>query len=388
MDLLNLVSAVPDPRVFPAADAAPPDDRVLYLRAQEALAAGTSAIAGRADAELCDALQARLSAGGESLARLLDGAPSVDVARHLWRLVEGLARVQPAEGLATTIFAVPLVVVTGLEGTRGDGVIAGVLPDVDAVVALLREHRALGGNLTFALANTLVGADAFGIEHLGDWLRWQRLPEAAGASLPARNLAPQPLRFAAGQEAVHLRFLAGTALTGAGHDPFASPRVGPWGVPLTRELGRQLGGDGVVVLALPRPLDRPLPAVELGRQAQREVSAQIFASNAIRHLRASVGEPTAVVSAHRVAGVAGGGELRMSLSSPFDVKDAQGFRCPLYPRERVGDVATMLVRLLGDCEVGDIRLLDGIHADRVAGTTHPLLFKPATIPPGAELRVH
>ncbi len=26
-------------------------------------------------------------------------------------------------------------------------------------------------------------------------------------------------------------------------------------------------------------------------------------------------------------------------------------------------------------------------ADRVAGTTHPLLFKPATIPPGAELRV-
>jgi hypothetical protein len=389
MDLLNLVSALPDPRVFPDADAAPPDDRELYLHAQEALAAGTSVIAAAADAELRAALQARLPAGGEPLARLLDAAPSVDVARHLWRLVEGLARGQPGDGLAATIFALPLVIVTGLEGTRGDGVIAGVLPDVDAIVALLREHRALGGNLTFGLANTLVGAEAFAVEHLGDWLRWQRLPEASGASLPPRNLAPQPLRFAAGQEAVHLRFLAGTALTGTtGHDPFASPRVGRWGVPLTRELGRQLGGDSVVVLALPRPLDRPLPAVELGRQAQREVSAQIFASNAIRHLRASVGEPTAVVSAHRVHGVVGSGELRLSLSSPFDLKDAQGFRCPLYPRERVADVAAMLVRLLGDCEVNDIRLLDGIHGDRVAGTTHPLLFKPATIPAGAELRLH
>lgn len=108
--------------------------------------------------------------------------------------------------------------------------------------------------------------------------------------------------------------------------------------------------------------------------------SQIFASDAIRHLRASVGEPTAVISAHRVDG---GGELRLSLSSPFDLKDAQGFRCPLYPRDRVADVATMLIRLLGDCAVGDIRLLDGIHADRVAGTTHPLLFKPATIPAGA-----
>lgn len=386
MDLFNLVSAFPDPRVFPAATAAAPADRALYARAEEALAAGTAALAAGADAELRAALAQRIPDDGAALARLLDGAPSVDIARHLWRLVEGMARGEPGEGLAATLFALPLVIVTGLEGTRGDGVIAGVLPDVDAVVGLLREHGALGGNLTFGLANTLVGADAFGVEHLGDWLRWQRLPEAAGASLPARNLAPQPLRFAAGQEAVHLRFLAGTALTGAGHDPFAAPRVGRWGVPLTRLLGRQLGGDSVVVLALPRPPDRPLPAAELGRQAQREVSAQIFASDAIRHLRAAVGEPTAVISAHRVTG--GGGELRLSLSSPFDVKDAQGFRCPLYPRDRVADVATMLVRLLGDCAVGDIRLLDGIHADRVAGTTHPLLFKPATIPAGAELRVH
>jgi hypothetical protein len=48
----------------------------------------------------------------------------------------------------------------------------------------------------------------------------------------------------------------------------------------------------------------------------------------------------------------------------------------------------MLVRLLEDCRVADIRLLDGVHPDRVPGTTHPLLFKPDTIPVGAELRLH
>jgi hypothetical protein len=76
------------------------------------------------------------------------------------------------------------------------------------------------------------------------------------------------------------------------------------------------------------------------------------------------------------------------LSSPFELREAEGFRCPLYPRDRVVDVVTMLLRLLADCQVEDVRLLDGVHADRVPGMTHPLLFKPATIPPGAELRAH
>jgi hypothetical protein len=78
----------------------------------------------------------------------------------------------------------------------------------------------------------------------------------------------------------------------------------------------------------------------------------------------------------------------MSLSSPFEPRDAEGFRCPLYPLDRVSDVAGMLLRLLSDCRVTDVRVLDGVHDDRVAGTTHPLLFKPETIPPNSELRLH
>jgi hypothetical protein len=114
----------------------------------------------------------------------------------------------------------------------------------------------------------------------------------------------------------------------------------------------------------------------------------LFASNAIRKLRAAAGEPGAVISAHRAPDARAQGELRVSLSSPFEPRDAQGFRCPLFALDRVGDVVAMLVRLLVDCRVADIRLLDGIHPDRVAGTTHPLLFKPDTIPHGAELRLH
>jgi hypothetical protein len=145
-----------------------------------------------------------------------------------------------------------------------------------------------------------------------------------------------------------------------------------------------LGGGRVSVLALARAPARLLPAVQAGRAAQREVSAQLFASNAIRKLRASVGEPSAVISAHRAADAPGGGELRLSLSSPFETRDAEGFRCPLYVVDRVGDVLSMLTALLADCRVTDVRVVAGVHADRVAGSGMPLLFKPDTLPEGGE----
>jgi hypothetical protein len=79
-----------------------------------------------------------------------------------------------------------------------------------------------------------------------------------------------------------------------------------------------LGAPGVSVLALPRA---PMPIVEAawhGAFAQREVGAQVFASNAIRAIRARVGEPSAVISVHGSDDDPGSGEVRLSLSSPFD----------------------------------------------------------------------
>ena len=78
----------------------------------------------------------------------------------------------------------------------------------------------------------------------------------------------------------------------------------------------------------------------------------------------------------------------MIVPSPFDPRDAQGFRCPVYPWERVVDVSTMLVELLHDCRVTDIRAVAGVHADRDALTGGPLLFKPETIPPSFPVSIH
>jgi hypothetical protein len=379
---------VPDPREFPDAGAATPDAARLYALADASLAAETGQRADALDLEIRSALLQRLSGDGAALAAVFAGAPTVAVTRHLWRQLDAAWREAALEieaGLAVTVFALPLVIVTGLEGTSGEGTLPGILDDPGQLAAILREHGALAGNRTFALANALVGADAIDIARLPEILAWQRLPDsfASCAALPARVLAPAPLMVAAGREGAHLRFLVGSALAQPGADLLADATVGKWGVPFTQALGRQLGAGQVPVLALPRAPQRLLPAVRQGRVAQREVGAQIFVSKAIRKLRASVGEPTAVISAHRAPDAPGGGELRLSLSSPFEPRDAEGFRCPLYPLDRVGDVVTMFTDLLHDCRVNDIRMIDGVHADRDAATGLPLLFKPDAIPGAA-----
>jgi hypothetical protein len=153
-------------------------------------------------------------------------------------------------------------------------------------------------------------------------------------------------------------------------------------------VSRQIASRGVSALALPRPPQAPVLALQHGRSAQREVGAQIFASNAIRRFRSSVGEPSAVISAHRCATSPGGGELRLSLSSPFDPRQAEGFRCPLFAFDRAGDVATMLVDLLRDCRVGDVRVVAGVQPDRDPGTGMVLLFKADAIPRGETVVLH
>jgi len=63
------------------------------------------------------------------------------------------------------------------------------------------------------------------------------------------------------------------------------------------------------------------------------------------------------------------------LSSAFDPRHAQGFRCPLFPGEHVGDVADMLVALLRDCRVSEVRVLPALHSDRDVNTGLTLLFR-------------
>jgi len=260
----------------------------------------------------------------------------------------------------------------------------GMLNDADRIAGILREHRALGGSKTFALSNSLVSADALEIARLPKLLRWQSKAIADGAAM---DLLPSPIA-ARGGEGVHLRFLCGIALA-SGVVPLRGD-VAPtgWGMPVAQELARQLAAPGLSVLALSRPPQAPLAALQQGQVSQREVGAQLFATNAIRRFRASVGEPSAVISAHRCPSAPGGGELRLSLSSPFDPRDAEGFRCPLFIGDRVGDVAAMLMDLLRDCLVHAVSVVAGVHPDRDPGTGLTLLFKSDSLPQPASPLFH
>jgi len=382
---------VPDPRIFPSIESAAPALRTLYALAEESLAADSQQRADGCDGELRATLARYLESDGTELAAAFSHAPSVAVTRHLWRLVDSVWSARTHDGtLAVTVFALPLIVVAGIEGGSERRSLRATLLHPERVAAILREHGALKGNRNFALADALVAAETIDIARLPQIRKWQQLPDALepGAMPGERDLVPSPIVVAAGSEGVHLRFLPGTAIAGSATDLLAESDVGRWGIPLAQELARELAIDGVSVLVLPRAPQPPLRAVAAGRAAQREVSAQLFAANAIRRFRSAVGEPSAVISAHRAPDAPGGGELRLSLSSPFDSRSAEGFRCPLYPLDRVGDAVTMLVELLRDCRVGDIRTLAGVHPDRERDFGSLLLFKPDTVPEYANGEVH
>jgi hypothetical protein len=386
---------IADPRAYSAPT--DPIQESLIRLAQASLAASSASRAEEIDATLVSALAGHLQ--GEDAWRLADlfsAAPSAAVARHIWRrLIDGWRAASAAEGdrVVATLFALPVVIVAGATSSDSSpaastlgGVLAGVLNEPEGVMALLREHHALGGNLTFALAAPMVAADALDIPRLPTLLAWQKLSSSNGPV--ARELHPTPMVVHSNQESVHLRFLIGTAIGASAVDVFAGKGGGEWIMPLAQELSRQLATTGLSVLALPRPPQAPLLALQHGRAAQREVGAQLFASNAIRRFRARVGEPSAVISAHRCPAAPGGGELRLSLSSPFDPRQAEGFRCPLFPPDRVVDVATMLVDLLRDCRVTDVRVIAGAQADGDPGTGLPLLFRADAIPDGAAVVFH
>jgi hypothetical protein len=370
---------IADPRIFTAS--VDPAHIALVDLAGAALAATETARADEISRALTQAMVERLHSGHSSLLEeTIAAAPSPAIARALWRcLIEAWSPGwrESTRGLAATLFALPVVIIAGREQGAAEAQpepsLACVLADTSRLAAILREHGALGGNETFGLSPALVASDVIDVARLADLLAWQRL---AAAGVPDHDLPPTPIALQRGQQSVHLRFLVGTALAAPGHDVLALSEVGSWAMPLALELARQLAIPEASVLALPRAPGSPPAALQHGRDAQREVGAQLFASNAIRRLRGSVGEPVGMISAHRCAEAPGGGELRLSLSSPFDPRQAEGFRCPLFPTDRAGDVATMLSDLLHDCRVTDVRVLAGVHPDRDPRTGLLLLFKP------------
>ncbi|HEV8094235.1 MAG TPA: hypothetical protein VGP71_00830, partial [Burkholderiales bacterium] len=261
---------IADPRTF--SEPAEPSHAPLIELAEASLAATSAARADAIDRTLTTALAERLESGDALLlAALIAAAPSVAIARQLWRrLIDawGLAsRRSAAGGVAATLFAVPVVVIAGTQSTVDIPVpvpsIAGVLSDTSRLAAILLEHRALAGNESFGLADALVAADAVDIPRWSELLAWQRL--VGRRESVERDLPPAPIAVQPGQQSVHLRFLIGTTLAASEVDVLAATDGAGWAMPLAKELARQLALPDVSVLALPRAPQSPPAALQQGR---------------------------------------------------------------------------------------------------------------------------
>ena len=358
---------LPDPRAFPIYEGTPSNP--LIELALASLAAELGVIQEKRDAELRGHIAALLAANHTSeISDAIARSPSLAAQRHITRMLAGAhveaGRSRGDAALPTTVFAIPVVIVAANPTPVS---IPGALPSIDAFVGLMKAHGALRGNQTFALANALAASGAFVLEKLPASLDWWALqPEKQVRVERAALAVPE------NQESVFLRFIIGTALAGPGVDLLTEHDTGKWGMPFTQTFAKQLGGGTVSLLAMPRPPRLPLAALFQGRAAQREVSMQLFATNAIRKFRGSVGEPEAVISAHRTLD---GGEVRLSLSNAFDEKGAEGFRAELHATDSAQDVAVAMQELLRECNVQSVTVLADVFPDIDSDTKLPMLFR-------------
>ncbi|MBL8541918.1 MAG: hypothetical protein JNK68_16365 [Betaproteobacteria bacterium] len=260
----------------------------------------------------------------------------------------------PEEGdaLLARVFALPLVFVVG--GVPG-AVLPGRVPDADVISGLLRANGALGQTENFGLSPALVTAEALDGVAPSVLFRWAR--SIGDANVEGRGLPGSEILVAGVDEQAHLRFLlgAGVAPAQAPSVVESASRIGAWGMPVTRALAHQLGQEGLSLLPLPRPPKSLLTAIPAGRFALEETRLNLFLSRVLRQLRASVGEPVAVLSVHA------GGEIRLGLSSVFDASVLHGFRWRLGVFDDLDEVAATILSLLRDCRILDVRIVPGLQ---------------------------
>jgi hypothetical protein len=372
--------SMPDPRAFPLYDASKPNP--LIDTALEALATEQSVVQQRLDeslvAQMAGALREKNVA---TIADALARAPNLEVLRHLTRrIAEAHVAAGRAGGdadLPATVFAIPLIIVAGSSNPTQ---IPGAAPDVTELIAAMKGNGALRNNQTFALSNSLMSAATLALNDLPETLNWW----SAAPGVPIA-VAPSRMNVPGGQETAFLRFIIGSALAGPNVNLLTERDTGKWGMAFTQALSKQLTAPNLTVLAMPRPPMSPLAALLVGQAAQRDVAMQLFVANAIRKFRERVGDPKAVISAHRTGE---GGEVRLSLSNPFDEKGAEGFRATLLPNERAQDVSSAMQIPLQECKIEDVTTLSEIFPDQEPATGMTLFFKPETVADAPRLTVH
>lgn len=342
------MKTLPDPRCYVSRIADP-------LAALAATAAQHGSATQQHDAErtLAQRLRERLAvADDRAIATAFSQAGSWQAGAALRRALEVALQPEPEAGLSLRLFAVPVVFVIG---GRAPAVVPGALPDADALRKLFEDHGAVGRLRNFGLGNALISAEALASVAPSRIYRIGRGELAGGYG--SLDLPPAAIEVTTTDEQVHLRFIAGAAMSPADAPGFTETagNIGAWGMPFTRELAAQLAQEGLSLLPIPRPPMSFARALVAGRFTQRELGLQLFLSNALRSYRASVGEPNASVTAYT------DGSVRVSLASPFDSAPPREYPWPLDPGDDLAEVANGIFGLLAECRVANVQVAETVR---------------------------
>jgi len=334
-----------------------PDPRETAAAANHPLFA---AAAQTDDAALPAALQQALVAGDDNGIRAALGVQPPARAQRVARMLAAALDAQ-GNGIGLRFFAIPLVIVAGARKTC---TVQGALPEVHVLRGLLEQHGAVGVTRNFGLGNALVSAEA--LDTMSPSALWRASGDPVQRA-PLDALQPEPVYVTGSREQVHLRFITGAGITPQHLPSFleSASNIGTWGMAMTKELARQLAQPGLEILPMPRPPQPLLLAAQAGRRAQLEAALSLFLGNTLRRFRMAIGDPEAVLSAHKLDG--GAGELRLSLSTPFDDSLFEGFAWPLQPQDEVVEVTQLFQSVLAECRVSSVTVLQQVLPDRLAG---------------------
>ena len=337
------VTALADPRRFPA----PGSDPAVSLASDWLDAAAPQG--GSPHQQLVSWLRDRAAQGRDAqIAQSLRAATSPEIYRCLWGAL--IQAVSPGAGrdVAVRPFAFPLLIVTG---GRAPANVAGALPDIGRVRAVLEGSGILGQVSDFGLGNALCSLPA--LEAVPPSRHYALAQEIFPGAL---DLPPADIVVTTGDEQVHLRFLLGAAVTPAYAPTFleTGSAIATWGMALTRELSEQLATQGLSVLPIPRPPATLLRAQELGRRAREELAFQAFASGALRRFRAEVGEPEVSVAA------LDSGAIGVRFASPFVENRAQVHQWVLHPLDDLEEIGASILGLLRECRIEGVAVLPGV----------------------------
>lgn len=254
--------------------------------------------------------------------------------------------------LLARVFLLPVLFVVG---GKAPARLSGIVPDMAPISALLKDAGALGGVETFGMSNALGTFEAAAVVSPR---RLFELVRGVGAGGPESLVEPAGIEITRADEQVHLRFLAGASVTPADLPGFLerSSQVGRWGMPLSQQLTRQLGEEGLSLLPLPRAPRPWFAALEDGRFARAELAFNLFATAAIRRIRSETGDPSAEISARD------DGTIRIDLISPLDPMLRHAHAWPLTAADDVGRVELAIRELLRDCRVQSVTVHPDIRA--------------------------